>query len=153
MGLQNATVNDLRSVPAHMVQMFAERSAKTFARKWHRFTSVSVTAGRYTTSAGQAVSKAVPLPAGSPRPVGLPGEARRPCAPRDRFRDSSDGRSAGRRRWQKATRRPWIMSITVARGRHFTTLYLRYRRRLVTCAAEPQLSIRPFTKIQTNPLF
>jgi len=32
----------------HMVQMFVERRAKAFARKWHLFTSVSVTGRRYT---------------------------------------------------------------------------------------------------------
>jgi len=45
---------------AHMVQMFVDRSAKTFARKWRLFTSVSVTALRQDirpVRRGLAVSK------------------------------------------------------------------------------------------------
>jgi len=40
---------------AHMVRIFVDGSAETFARKWRLFTSVSVTAPRYTTC--PAVSK------------------------------------------------------------------------------------------------
>jgi len=77
---------------AHMVQMFAERSAKTFARKWRLFTSVSMTAGRYTT----------PLVVVSKRSLGEPSRVTAPS-----------------RAWRRQKATPLcIMSITVARRRH-----------------------------------